>query len=494
MKKRVIIIGGGVSGLAAGVYAQKCGFDATILESHSIPGGNCTSWKRKGYLFEGGMHWLGGSKKGSDLNKLWRHTGALNDDVKIHYGEPYVEIRYEGTPIQLYRDVDRTEKEFLALSPADQKEIKAFCNYIRKMKGLSMPTTDIKGVKVTKKVHPPLSMLFAAIRATGVLRRFSSISREEYAKRFSHPGIQELIRALPGGQQGIAMLFLTMGTLATGEGGFPDGGSLPFAARMAQTFQTLGGKLLFNTRAERVVTENGKAVAVIANGNRLETDAVIVANDTMQMDHLFDVPLHAPWLEQMRKTAEPTTCTLVSLGVNADLAAYPERLLTNFDPPIVIADQRYEYAIVNNYANDQNYSPRGKTALTLQLTGDTYAFWKTAKESGHYKDEKAKLEAAVIRALEKQMPEIRDNVEVCDIATPLTYERYCGNWKGSWMTAFTSVLSTKPYPPTIDGLNGVYFSGQRMMPPGGLPPALLTARIAVQHLCRDTDTLFVSEA
>jgi len=493
VKKRVIIIGGGVSGLSAGIYAQKCGFDATILESHNIPGGNCTAWKRKDYLFEGGMHWLGGSKKGSDLNKLWRHTGALDDSVKIHYNEPYLEIQYEGTPIRFYRDVERTEKEFLALSPADKKEIKSLCNYIRKMKGLSMPVTDLKGVKVTKKSHPPLSLLFAAIRAGGVMRRFSSVSKEEYAKRFSHPGLQELIKALPGGKQGIAAMFLTMGTAAAGEGGFPEGGSLPFVERMAQTFQTLGGNLLLNTRAERVVTKNGKAVAVIANGNHLETDAVIVASDTMQMDHLFDTPLHASWLDKMRKNTKPTATTFISLGVSTNLTTYPERLLIKLDPHISIADQKYDYALVDNYAKNKTYSPEEKSVLTLHFIGDTYAFWKTAKESGHYKDEKIRLEAEVISAIEKQIPEIAGKVEVCDIATPLTYERYCDTWKGSWMTDLTSGLSLNPYPPKIDNLQGVYFSGQRMMPPGGLPPALLTARIAVQHLCRDTGTVFVSE-
>jgi hypothetical protein len=29
--------------------------------------------------------------------------------------------------------------------------------------------------------------------------------------------------------------------------------------------------------------------------------------------------------------------------------------------------------------------------------------------------------------------------------------------------------------------------------PGGLPPALMTGRTAVQYLCRDSDTLFISE-
>jgi len=56
-----------------------------------------------------------------------------------------------------------------------------------------------------------------------------------------------------------------------------------------------------------------------------------------------------------------------------------------------------------------------------------------------------------------------------------------------------SGMSMKSYPAVIEGLNGVYFAGQRMMPPGGLPIALQSGRTAVQYLCRDTGTVFASE-
>ncbi len=106
LKKKVIVVGGGIAGLSAGVYAKRCGFDVTVLESHCIAGGNCTSWKRKGYLFEGGMHWLTGSDGKEPINKLWRTVGALDDSVQIHYPEPFIEYDHKGIPVRFYRDVD----------------------------------------------------------------------------------------------------------------------------------------------------------------------------------------------------------------------------------------------------------------------------------------------------------------------------------------------------------------------------------------------------
>ena len=58
--KNILIVGAGLAGLSAGIYAQERGFNCTILEQHKIPGGNSTSWKRNGYLFECGLHWLTG--------------------------------------------------------------------------------------------------------------------------------------------------------------------------------------------------------------------------------------------------------------------------------------------------------------------------------------------------------------------------------------------------------------------------------------------------
>jgi len=77
VSKKIIIVGAGIAGLTAGIYARRSGFDVTLIEKHSISGGMCTSWKRKGYLFEGAMHWLTGSSPKTKIHKIWRDTGAL---------------------------------------------------------------------------------------------------------------------------------------------------------------------------------------------------------------------------------------------------------------------------------------------------------------------------------------------------------------------------------------------------------------------------------
>ncbi|MBP1769111.1 MAG: dependent oxidoreductase, partial [Candidatus Aminicenantes bacterium] len=61
---KIVIIGGGIAGLCAGVYLRRCGFETEILEMHAVAGGLATSWGRQGYTFENCIHWLVGSKEG----------------------------------------------------------------------------------------------------------------------------------------------------------------------------------------------------------------------------------------------------------------------------------------------------------------------------------------------------------------------------------------------------------------------------------------------
>jgi len=493
MRKNVVVIGGGIAGLSAGVYAQKCGFDVTILESHSIAGGNCTAWKRKGYLFEGGMHWLTGTGKNEPMYTVWKHIGALDDSVEIHHPEPYREFSFKDTTIRLHRDVDATEKHLIAVSPEDEKEIRALCNSVRKVKRLVMPLWDLKGVKVTKKRHPGLRSLFNFLSANRAMKKFSKISKEEYINKYKHEGIREFFSRLLASKASATWLCFSLGTQARGDGGFPHGGSLPFVGRIVKTYKDAGGKIVFNKRVDRIVIENGKAVGVEAGGLIYPADAVIVASDTMQMEHLFETQPKAAWLDEMKQKAEPTMGVLVSLGVNADLTKYNKDCIFKLEKPIYVFDVEHPCLNVTNYANDPTYSPEGKAAVTLLFVSDTYDQWKEAREKGRYEEEKEKFAKTVIDALVDHMPEIAGNVEVYDVATPLTYERYCANWRGSWMTMMVGRMNMRAYPAVSDNLSGVYFAGHRMRPPGGLPIAAMSGRTAVQYLCRDTGTLFISE-
>jgi phytoene dehydrogenase-like protein len=143
----------------------------------------------------------------------------------------------------------------------------------------------------------------------------------------------------------------------------------------------------------------------------------------------------------------------------------------------------------NNYASFPGYAPEGCTAVTALIMGDSYDFWKKCRDNGTYEMEKEKLAENYIRLLSDKIPKIRGKVAVWDVATPLTYERYLHSYKGSWMSVMNQTRP-KNYPSKPENIQNLYFAGQRLMTPGGLPVALTTGRTAVQYLCRDTNTIF----
>ena len=92
MKKNTVIVGAGIAGLSTGCYAQLNGFQSAIYEMHTIPGGLCTAWKRKGYTFDISMHMLVGSRSGP-VHRMWQELGVM-ENRQFHY---HTEIsRIEG--------------------------------------------------------------------------------------------------------------------------------------------------------------------------------------------------------------------------------------------------------------------------------------------------------------------------------------------------------------------------------------------------------------
>ena len=488
--KKVIIVGAGIAGLTAGIYARQSGFEVTIYESHRIPGGASTSFRRKGYLFEGGMHWLTGSSPEAPLHKLWREVGALNDSVRILNRDPFYIFEHKGQTACLYRDIEKLKRHFLEISPEDKKEILLLCRDLEKFGRVGMPITDIKGVKVKNKVSMPLSALFKMIPAMPRMAFYSNLTAKTYSERFKSPLLRLMLQNIVGSDISAVGLLFTLSTLTSGDGGYPEGGSLGMAGRMAQYFEELGGCIQYDKFVNKVAVENNAACGVIIDGEQIPADAVIVTQDTLcAIDTLFDAPLCEKWAMEMRENTIPMLNTFISLGIEADLSDEPESMLFTLDEPLVCAGVPESLIGFNNYASFKGYAPDGCTAVTSVIGGDSYDFWKKCRENGTYESEKQKLADAYVKILSDRIPRIAGKIVVRDVATPLTYERYLHSYKGSWMTMMGKGMP-KSYPSKPESIKNIYFAGQRLMVPGGLPVAAETGRKAVQFLCRDADMVF----
>lgn len=75
--KKVVIIGGGVAGLTAGIYAQMNGFDSVIYEKHRVIGGLSSGWQRKGYQIEGSISYLMGVNPEDEFNQIWQELAGF---------------------------------------------------------------------------------------------------------------------------------------------------------------------------------------------------------------------------------------------------------------------------------------------------------------------------------------------------------------------------------------------------------------------------------
>ena len=101
------------------------GYRTQIFELHDLPGGLCTAWERKGYIFDGCIHYLFGSAPGAPFNQCGR-SWALRDRPFIHHDELMRCIGTDGKTLIVYADPDRLDAHMKELSPADADLIDDF--------------------------------------------------------------------------------------------------------------------------------------------------------------------------------------------------------------------------------------------------------------------------------------------------------------------------------------------------------------------------------
>lgn len=223
----------------------------------------------------------------------------------------------------------------------------------------------------------------------------------------------------------------------------------------------------------------------------MPSDAVVISSDARTaIDKLFPEPLQTRWARRLRSKLQTAQCMFVALGIRADLSDLPRCMQIVLKRPLEAGGLRFECITVNNYARVEGYAPEGCSTLTCILPGTCYGYWKGMKEEGLYRQRKQEVIADFISRIEEELPQARGLVEVTDLATPLTWERYCDTFEGSYMSEWMPwhFIANAPicYRPRI------FFTGQRTAFSGGLPVAAETGRRTAQMLCRSLGAEFVS--
>ena len=129
-----------------------------------------------------------GPKRGHHVH-VWKEPGVIKDDEAFIQRESFYTSEYMGQKITLWRDLERTRKELLELSPEDEKEITRFIECVKLGEGLQNPTDDpAEKNSVFKEVTFSLSR--AEILKS--LFVYSGISIEEFTNKIKHPLIKKM--------------------------------------------------------------------------------------------------------------------------------------------------------------------------------------------------------------------------------------------------------------------------------------------------------------
>jgi phytoene dehydrogenase-like protein len=488
--RSIVIIGAGIGGLSAGCYARMNGYQVTILEMHTTPGGVCTSWHRNGYTFDGCIHNLAGTSPDSIFQGMWRELGVLPGRGTHAYHELVSVERPDGEPLIIHTDLDRLERHLKALAPEDAAVIDELIAAARRLVRF-----DLLGLALAS----PLERMKALAMAPTLLK-YGRITLEQLAQRFTNPFLRAAFPTIvyDWPQMPVLMLLTFLSRAHGGDYGWPIGGSMALARAIERRFLELGGSIRYQARVKSILVEDGRAVGVVLGDGSIQRANTIISNANGHAT-IFGMLGGRYTSRAIRAYYDAPEDNIemgihVSLGVARDLSSLPHAIVLPLERPVTIADRQRTRFYIQSFGFDPSLAPPGKSVLKVVMA-TSFKFWEELRRAPQrYREEKQRIGEAVIGLLERRFPGLRHDIEVVDVATPMTTLHFTGNGHGyrAPISAMAKALFTgRRLSQTLPGLQGFYMVGQ-WAGVTGVPVVAAMGRDVVRAICREDGRPFVA--
>ena len=334
--------------------------------------------------------------------------------------------------------------------------------------------------------------------------KWKSVTNFKFADKLKNPFLKEAFQLLFDGEE-LNLLIITMplAYFDRNSAGYPIGGSYNFVKKIEEKYISLGGKINYNNGVKRIIIENDVAKGFLLNDDaKVYSDISISAADWYYtMFEALDGKYADKAMLELKEQKSLNvfySIFLISLGVKRTFDDSPHFFRFPLTKDLVSPDGTiYSRLEVHTYNYDPTLASKGKTVVSISLNTRNSDYWIDLRKSDKelYNRNKQDFAQQIIEIIENKFGDIKENIEITDIATPATHYRYTNSWKGStqgWLPP-KNLLKKSPVNTEIQGFKNFYYSSHWSVPGGGLPIAIKTARDTAKIICKKHKIKFSTE-
>ncbi len=485
MAKKVIVIGAGFAGLAAASCLAQKGYDVTILEKNSIPGGRARKFEVDGFTFDMGPSWYWMpdvfeayfarfGKKPSDYYDLVR----LDPSYSVVFGKDDI-MDVPATMDGLYAMFEKYE-------PGSSANLKKF-----------LEEAEYKyQVGMSEFVHKPSHsiMEFADLRVLKSMFRLQMLTSMDthVRKLFKHPQLIELLSfpvlflgATPENTPAMYSL-MNYADMALGTW-YPMGGMHKIIEGMVSLAEELGVTIKLDQEVQQIYVPNGHASKVITQDQEYEADVVVGGADYHHIDQqLLDKRVRNYDEKYWDKRVMAPSSLLFYLGVDKKLKNLHHHNLF-FDEDFkkhaveIYEDPKWPtkplfYACVPS-VTDPSVAPEGKENLFLLVP--------LAPDLEDTPELREKYYDIIMDRLEDLTgQEVRKYVSYKRSFAHNDFKKDYHAYKGNAYGLANTLLQTAFLKPKLRSkkVSNLFYTGQLTTPGPGVPPSLISGQVVAEEI------------
>jgi all-trans-retinol 13,14-reductase len=437
-----IVVGSGLGGLTCAALLAKTGQRVLVLERHYTAGGFTHSFKRRGYEWDVGVHYIGDVHK---PHSPMRRVFDTISDGRLQWARMdavYDRMVFPDATYDYHSGVRQFRIGLLQHFPDAGKDIDAYLQHVRSASG------SVAG-QFGQRLLPEMLQGTAG----AVLRRFSG----DYWRRTTHevltactsnPKLAAVLAGqwgdygAPPKQSSFAMHALVAQHYLDGAN-FPVGGASQIAAQVIPTIQASGGAVLVNAEVEQILVRGGRAAGVrMSNGDEILCPRVISGagvHTTWSRLLPADVAEQGGMVEKVK--ALPRSVGHLGLyvglkGSRQDLGLDQANLwiYRDYDHDASIASflakpgtdfplMYISFPSAKDPAWDGHYPGKSTIDVIAPAPWEWFAHWQDQpwrKRGAGYADFKAQLSERLLQEIYKQAPGARGQVDHFELSTPLS--------------------------------------------------------------------------